>query len=351
MSLPELGWTVEREQSFDDYDRRGLDPARVARQDRAGYMVWTSAGMRRAVIAGRLRYDRATVDIAVGDWVAVDVRDDPVVIQALLPRTSVFARKNAGTITTQQTIAANVDWLLLMSGLDGDFNPRRIERYLTLAHNSGASPVIVLNKADICATTAERLAEIEAIACGVPVHALSATELDRHHDLTPYVQPGMTVAVVGSSGVGKSTLINALLGDTRQLTDGVRTGDDRGRHTTTRRELFLMPGGGVIIDTPGMRELQLWADENSVNATFTDVESIARDCRFADCTHTHEPGCAVTAAATAGDLDQARLNNYHKMHREIQHLERKQDVRARQEDKARTKAMHRDIRRLYKRRR
>lgn len=351
MSIAELGWTTEREQSFGDYARRGLTPARVTRQDRASYMLWTAAGARQGVIAGRLRHDTAAVDIAVGDWVAVDTRSDMAVIHAVLPRTSTFARKSAGTTTTPQTIAANVDWLLLVSGLDGDFNPRRIERYLALAWNSGANPVIVLNKTDLCTTTAERLTEIETIAFGVPVHALSAATLEEDHALRPYLQPGATLAAVGSSGVGKSTLINALLGAARQRTYGVRTGDDRGRHTTTRRELFILPSGSVIIDTPGMRELQLWADESSVNAAFADIDSFADQCRFADCTHTHEPGCAVTAAAEVGDLDTARLNNYHKMCKEIQHLERKQDVRAQQEDKARIKALHREIRRVHKRKR
>ncbi len=360
MSLSELGWTEDRASEFGSYAQRGLGPARVCRQDRAGWLVWTADGIRPAVVAGRMWHEQeigghndgprgghnrdAAGSPAVGDWVAVQP-GEPAVIHAVLPRTSACVRKSAGAVTAAQVVAANVDWLLLVSGLDGDFNVRRVERYLTFAYHSGASPVIVLNKADLCDDLPQHLAWIEDVAIGVPVHAVCATALGEDHALRAYLQRGKTLAMVGSSGVGKSTLINALLGGDVQRTAAVRSDDDRGRHTTTHRELFVLPGGGVLIDTPGMRELQLWADESSLDAAFADVDALAAECRFSDCRHEHEPGCAVVAAVASGDLPPERLASYHKLQRELRHLERRQDHRARLEEVRRWKVIHKQMRR------
>ena len=265
----------------------------------------------------------------MGDWVAVRSDQDRAGIHAVLPRTSAFVRPATGETSEEQILAANVDTALLVAGLDHDFNPRRIERYVASAWESGAQPVLVLNKADIVSDLDEWVARAAAIAPGVPVVALSAQTGVGLEQLASWVGPGRTVVLLGSSGVGKSTLVNALLGENRQATGEVRADDSRGRHTTTARELLVLPGGGVLIDTPGIRALKLAAGEESMAGAFADIESLAAACRFRDCRHEGEPGCAVTAAVATGTLDRARLLSWYKLEREAKWLAARQDRRLR----------------------
>jgi ribosome biogenesis GTPase / thiamine phosphate phosphatase len=298
----------------------------------------TEVGEFSATVTGKLRHQAIQIQDypAVGDWVVTTIRpaEQRATIHQIFPRRSKFSRKMVGSKTEEQVIAANVDTVFLVSGLDQDFNPRRIERYLILAWESGARPVIVLNKADLRPEVENCLRAVETVALGVPIIILSALQSEGLSALLPHLQQGQTVALLGSSGMGKSTLTNQLLGAPVQETQFVRAGDDRGRHKTTHRELLLLPCGGLIIDTPGMRELQIWAREESVQGTFTDIEALAKSCRFRDCQHQHEPGCAVQQAVAAGQLNISRLVNDQKLQREVAYLSRKQDHQAYLEEKA-----------------
>ncbi|MBI2502844.1 MAG: ribosome small subunit-dependent GTPase A [Candidatus Latescibacteria bacterium] len=342
MDLNNLGWDPFFAQHFEAH--AGLLPARVACQHRDLYLVYSTSGELTAEVPGKWRHTaRSPAEFpAVGDWVGVRPREeDKATIHALLPRKSRVARKAAGGRERrsggeidEQIIAANIDTLFLVNGLDGDFNLRRLERYLTLAWDSGADPVIVLNKADQCPEVEERVAQVEGIAFGVPVHAISALARQGLEALSPYLSAGRTVAVVGSSGVGKSTLTNSLLGEQRLKVTAVREDDGRGRHTTSHRELVLLDQGGLIVDTPGMRELQLWADEEDLSEGFVDVEELAARCRFGDCRHQREPGCAVRGAVERGRLEAGRLESYHKLKRELEKLSRRQEQKARLAERA-----------------
>ncbi|HOD67593.1 MAG TPA: ribosome small subunit-dependent GTPase A [candidate division Zixibacteria bacterium] len=339
MDLTEFGFDDRWGALMAPYAAAGLVPARVVRQHRERSIVIAAAGELTGEVAGRFRRDSAGRSDypVVGDWVAAEIAGDRLaVIHAVLPRRSAFTRKVAGNLTEAQVVAANIDTVFLVTGLDGNFSLRRIERYLTSAWDSGASPVIVLNKADLCGDPAEVLAGVEAVALGAPVVALSALDGSNVEALRPYLVPGRTAALLGSSGVGKSTLINRLLGEERLPTREISDRAGRGRHTTTHRELVQLPDGALLIDTPGMRELQLWADEDSLERAFDDIEALAARCRFADCRHEAEPGCAVRAAVDAGSLDPARLESYFKQRRELAFLGLKMDERSRrQADKSR----------------
>jgi ribosome biogenesis GTPase / thiamine phosphate phosphatase len=348
MSLEHLGWNSRLEASFAPHQILGLDPARVAREDRGRYSILDPAGERRAEVSGRFRHEaRGRSDYpAVGDWVAVraPAGDGPAIIHALLPRAGAFVRKTAGEVTEEQIVAANVDVVLVVMGLDEDYNPRRLERYLAASWESGAQPVVVLNKSDLAQDLEGSKAEVESMAPGVPVIATNALDRAGIEDLEAWLAPGRTMALLGSSGVGKSTLVNALLGEERQLVGEVRAADSRGRHTTTWRKLIPMPGGAVLIDTPGMRELQLWGDAQDVSAAFADVEGLATTCRFRDCRHEREPGCAVIAAVETGALERERFESWRKLQRELAWLAARQDQRLAAERNARWKSITRSVR-------
>lgn len=348
-SLFDWGWTADLADHFDQLDPAGLIPARVVRQDRQQYLVRSSEQMYTALLLGKMQYAASDPSQmpAVGDWVAIEAFDDEqAIIHAVLPRFSAFVRKEAGGRTRQQVIAANIDTVFLVSGLDHDFNVRRMERYLVQAASSGATPVLVLNKADLCSDVATRLADVERVAPGVAVVVLSAQSGEGVAHLQAHIAPGHTIAVLGSSGVGKSTLVNRLLGDERQATGAVREDDSRGRHTTSHRELFLLPEGGILIDTPGLRELQLWADTSSLDATFADIEALGAACRFKDCSHEVEPGCAVQEALSTGDLDADRFQSYLKLRREIRYLDQRQDEVARAQARQREKQFGKLVRKI-----
>ena len=349
MTLEELGWSPALEAAFREHAEAGLQPARIAVAYGATFRVVGPDRDELADIAGRMRHEATgRRDLpAVGDWVALTpttIKGGRSTIQAVLPRRSVFSRKVAGEETAEQIVATNVDTAFLVTALDRDFNLRRLERYLAMTWESGARPVILLNKADLGDDVDTRRLEADRVALGVPVHVVSARANTGLDALVPYLLPGQTIAVLGSSGVGKSTLINRLLGEERLATREVRDSDHRGRHTTTHRELVPLPGGALLIDTPGMRELQLWTAEAGVSEAFDDIARLAAGCNFADCQHDTEPRCAVKAAVEEGTLPAARLENFHKLQREQAHLERRQDALSQQTEKKKLRTIMRSVR-------
>jgi ribosome biogenesis GTPase len=341
LDLTTLGWSPRLAAAFAPHAADGLVPARVALEHTHIYRVFTEEGEWLARVSGRLRHHAtARVDFpAVGDWVAVEppVSGADARIRAVLPRSSRFSRRAAGDRTEEQIVAANIDTVFLVSGLDGDFNPRRIERYLAVAWDSGATPVVVLNKADLVDDPAAMVDEVRALALGVDVIAVSCRRPESLEVLGRYLSHGQTGALLGSSGVGKSSIVNQLLGHELMRTREVRTSDSRGRHVSTARQLVLLPGHGVLIDTPGMRELQLWETTEPIGGTFPDIEERAADCRFRDCQHRTEPGCAVRAAVEAGEIPEVRLASFHKLTDEQAYQARQQDVHAQLEVKRRGK--------------
>lgn len=339
--LQRLGWSPFFAEPFQQYESDGFVPGRVAVQERGSYLVYTEEGERWTEVTGRLRHDALTAAEfpAVGDWVALDER-----IHAVLPRRTKFSRKVAWVETEEQVLAANIDVVFLVMALtERDFNPRRLERYLTTAWESGSEPVVVLSKADLCDDVPGHVATAEGVAFGVPVHVTSAVTGDGLDELRAHFAGDRTAALLGSSGVGKSTLINAFLGSEVLATKEIRD-DGRGRHTTTHRELVALPDGGVLLDTPGLRELQLWTADSGLDETFTDVAELAGQCRFNDCSHDGEPGCAVRAALADGSLDRERLASYEKLQRELHRLEVRLDKRLQSEERKKRRAFARSVR-------
>ena len=333
--LDSYGWSDALQSTFHEYAARGLTPARVVVQQRGLYGLATAAGEATGQLSGRFAHEAAAGDYPVaGDWVAIAPRpaEASATIHHLLPRRTAFVRK-AVSRGGGQVVAANADVAFLVASLNQDLNARRIERYLATAWESGASPAVVLTKADLCADREALKARIEAVALGVPVHAVSALTGEGLERLNEILAPGQTAALLGSSGAGKSSLLNALAGRPLMATQPVREHDARGRHTTTHRELILLPNGRLVLDTPGMRELGVWDADAGVSTAFADVDALISLCRFRDCAHETEPGCAVRSALADGRLDTGRWRNYAKLRRELAHLERKNDPRAQSEQR------------------
>lgn len=352
MPLSDWGWNEFFGNHFGPYRADGLEPARIIREDRSRYLARTEAGEITCTLSGKLRHEtgeRADWP-AVGDWTAARPAPDgrSGVIHAVLPRKSAFSRKTAGRKTGEQVVAANADTVFITAGLDENYNLRRLERTLTLAWNSGARPVILLNKSDLCADAEARKLETEAACPGADVLVVSAAGKTGLRQLDPYLIPGQTVVFLGSSGAGKSTLINALYGSEILKTNSVSSLGSRGRHTTTARSLFRLPGGALVMDTPGMRELQVWGDDAGMETSFTDIERLADGCRFRDCRHENEPGCAVRAAVENGQLDAGRLESYHKLLKEFDYLEKRRADRPDLTGKARWKSISRILKQYKK---
>lgn len=343
MDLQNLGWNDFFQTQYQECENEEFVPARVIAQHKGKYQVYTSDGERTAQLAGSFSYHNTLQKQypAVGDWVLIRFVEnfEGVIIQDVLDRQNYFSRKLPisggrklkngvidGGLTEEQVIAANIDTVFIIIGLDDDFNIRRIERYLTLVYNSGTTPVIILNKIDICSNTADSVRQVEEIAFGISVYAISATEEKGLEVFNQYLDVGKTVAFIGSSGVGKSTLSNYFLGKDRQKIKTVSESTGKGRHTTSHRELLFIPSGGMIIDTPGMREIQLWGGREEVKQNFRDIVKIARRCKFNDCHHDTEPGCAIKQALKNGTLNKERYDSYLKQMAEIKRLEEKKKL-------------------------
>lgn len=344
--LAHLGWDARLQALHEAYPEQGLSPGRVLVEQRGRYVVAAAQGELQAGVAGRLRHAARCVEDypAVGDWVLLHVADREGVIQAILPRRSRFARPARGDIPGAQVLAANVDLVLIVTSLDHDFNLRRLERYLALAAASGVEPVIVLNKADVCRDVGEPLAAVRSVAPEVALRVISALTAHGLESLEPLLEPGRTVALVGSSGVGKSTIVNALLGYRRQAVAEVRADDQRGRHTTTQRELLLTRSGVLLIDSPGMRSVGMWEAEEGLESSFADIDALGAGCRFSDCRHASEPGCAVQAAIRSGALSGQRLESRRKLERELEALERRRAPEARAEQRRNGRRMSKSVR-------
>lgn len=348
MFIEDLGWNAYFEAIWNAEDRTGLAPARVVEQQRGAWRVARGFPECWAEASGKLR---AQAEVggdwpAVGDWVAVEnsTGGPAAIIQQVLQRRTLFSRKEAGKKIAEQVLAANIDKAIAVAALDGDFNARRIERYVAQSWESGASPVLVLNKADACKAPQDYVNAIADLSGRVPVFVLSAKSGEGMESFEASLAKGQTVAFLGSSGVGKSTLLNRLLRESRQSTQPVRDSDSRGRHTTTARQLFVLPSGAMVIDTPGLRELQLWDADDGILQAFAEIEGLAAKCKFRDCSHETEPGCAVLAALKSGELEPARLDNLRKLEREQEFLERKRSSQKQHEYKNRIKILFRAVR-------
>jgi ribosome biogenesis GTPase len=339
-ALQELGWNESIAQAYAPWmDKRHVSPGRVLIGFNYIYRVFIEGGEIDAVLAGRFKHRASSRGElpAVGEWVVVRKKpdEDRGAIVAVLPRRSHFSRRMAGQVTDEQVVAANVDVVFVVMSMDADFSVRRLERYLLMTRDSGAEPVVLLTKPDLSDDVRGHVADVVAAAGTTPVHVLSPKHNEGLDQVAQYLTPGRSGALLGSSGVGKSTIINRLAGSDVQRTRDVRESDSKGRHTTSHRELVRLPDGGLLIDTPGMRELQLWDAGEAVSETFEEIEELGASCHFTDCRHRDEPRCAVKAAVDDGRIPAARLDSYLKLQDELSFLARQQDERAQIEEKRR----------------
>jgi len=345
--ITQYGWTDLLAEVFAPHAAAGHTPARVIAQHRDGYLVVTNEGELRANLSGRLHHEAQEADPpSVGDWVALALNpaDGAAVIEAVLPRRTVLPRRAADSLGKLQVIAANIDVVFVVSSMNADLNPRRIERYLAAAWQSGARPVVVLTKSDLSDDPEGEAADIVALADGAPVLRVSAREGLGLEALLAQVAPGEVCVLIGSSGVGKSTLVNAFLGEARMTTQAIREADDQGRHTTSSRQLVLLPGGALLLDTPGIREVGLIDVDEGMSEAFDDIERLALDCRFNDCGHSHEPGCAIQAALGSGALDPGRWANFQKLGAELAAVEQKADRIAKAAERRKSAALSKTYR-------
>ncbi|MGA1822622.1 MAG: ribosome small subunit-dependent GTPase A [Thermoplasmatota archaeon] len=350
LNLHDLGWNNHFQSQLEELSIDAIAPGRVFKIDGPIYRLYTEAGEISARVPGRMFRDAETGSElpGIGDWVLFKELDSANMIFKVLHRSSKVSRKVPGKEAREQLIAANIDIIFIVMGLDDDFNLRRMERYIAMVKVSGAVPVVILNKSDLNPLSEEIISNVRDEQNDVPVHLISALKGSGLDVISGYLGKGVTIALVGSSGAGKSTLINAILGEERLKTGSVREKDGKGRHVTTARELIVVPGGGLVVDNPGMREIQLWGDESSVSEAFPDIEELSASCRFKDCRHISEPGCSVKEAVDSGEISRERYDNYLKMMREIAHLRIRKDKSAEAAERARWRGIMKDVKYIQK---
>jgi len=351
-NLKTLGWNSFFENQFEEYKNSGFVPGRIAVENKNNYLVLTEHGETLAEVSGKLLFTAESNSELpkTGDWVLLSVFDSGgvAIIHKILERKTKISRKDAGKTSDEQIIITNVDFIFIVQSLDNNFNINRLERYLVTVFQSGAEPVVILSKADLCEDVDFKISEIQKSYPDLKIITVSSFTNIGINELTNFIEPEKTYAFLGSSGVGKSTIINKLIGEDILKTTEVRTSDSKGKHTTTKRELIILKDKGILIDTPGMRGLQLWSADNGMSAAFSEFEEFAGQCRFADCTHTHEINCAVIDAVKNNIIPQSRYDNYLKMRKELRHLESRVDHRIYLEEKRKWKEIHKSYKKYFK---